>query len=495
MSIFQPALNPVRSAIIPCLVALFATTFPEAAERPNVLLLYIDDLKPMTRDYGHAHMETPNFDRLAAEGLRFENAYCQVPTCGASRASLMTSLYPTKVRFPDFLTWAQRDAPDQPTLPQRFKEAGYTTISNGKVLHHPEDAGERSWSEPAWRPATTGKTYYNDETEAFMENVTETRKAKGAKRAQKKVPMFEKGKVDAMQSHDGLIAQKTMDDLERLSAGEKPFFIACGFAKPHMPFYSPAPSWEPYPLKNIQIAPHRERPVPSPASLRQVREQFAYLPMSHDLSRELPYNSDAYHRHMRQGYYASVTHADDLTGRILDKLDELGLDENTLVVVLGDHGWLLGEHNEWAKNQLLHEALRTAMWMKGPGIRKGGAVESFVEFVDLLPTLCELGGIEVAPETINGRSFAAVLSDAGATHRDHAYTRFETGDAITAEDHFYVEWNSAEHGRETLLIDRKNDPEGKRNVSGDPAYAGVVAAMEKKVATKKEEALALPPAP
>ncbi|MDF1824163.1 MAG: sulfatase-like hydrolase/transferase [Verrucomicrobiales bacterium] len=475
------------------LVAIFPTASLVAAERPNVLLLFIDDLKPMTRDYGHEHMETPNFDRLAESGLRFENAYCQVPTCGASRASLMTSLYPTFRRFPDFLTRAERDAPDQPTLPQRFKEAGYITLSNGKVFHHLDDTDIRSWSEPAWRPETSGKTFHNRETIDFIDKSTVLKASKG--KPVKKVTMFEKSRVSPLESHDGLVAARTMEDLKRLAEGDKPFFLACGFAKPHMPFYSPEASWSPYPLNEIDIADHRERPVPTPLSMRQVKEQFAYLPMTHDLSRELEYNSDEYHRHMRQGYYASVTHADDLTGRILDQLEELDLDRNTIVVAVGDHGWLLGEHNEWAKNQLLHEALRTAMWMKGPGISKGAEVNTFVEFVDIHPTLCELAGISYEGDSINGKSFAPVLKDPTANHRDNAYTRFEHGDALTSKDHYYVRWRSKAHGEEALLIDRQKDEGGMHNVAADPAYAGAVKALGSQLDDKINEALDLPKPP
>lgn len=438
-----------------------------AVERPNVLLLYIDDLKPMTRDYGESHMHTPNFDRLAAAGMRFEHAYCQVPTCGASRASLMTSRYPTAKRFPNFKCYAEKDAPGVPTLPQRFKEAGYVTISNGKVFHHKDDTADRSWSEPSWRPKTSGRTYHNKETVAFMKTSTETRRNPNNGKQMKKVPMFERSRIDPMESHDGLIAKKTMDDLERLSKGDRPFFIACGFAKPHMPFYAPESAWKPYKLPKIELAEWRERPAPAPQALRQIREQFAYVTMNHALTKPLPYNKDLYHRHMRQGYYACVTHADDLTGRILDKLAELGLEENTVVVVLGDHGWLLGEHNEWAKNQLLPEALRTALWMRGPGITKGQAAETFVEFVDIHATLCELAGIEA--DGIDGRSFATVLEDPSASHRDHAYTRFGPGDAITTATHYYARWKTPEHGTERLLIDLETDPLGKRNLAGDAA--------------------------
>ncbi|MDF1812995.1 MAG: sulfatase [Verrucomicrobiales bacterium] len=428
------------------------------------MLLFIDDLKPMTRDYGHPHMHTPNFDRLALSGMRFENAYCQVPTCGASRASLMTSLYPTVERFPNFLTWAEQDAVDHPTLPQKFREAGYHTISNGKVFHHRNDTDERSWSEPAWRPETKGTTFYNDETAAFMKTVTETRGFAGASFRKKKVPMFEKGKIDPMKTNDGLIAAKTIQDMQRLHNDNKPFFIACGFAKPHMPFYSPEKTYQPYPLENIALAEWRKRPSPNPASLREVKEQFSYLPMTHDFSRRLDYNSDDYHRYMRQGYYASVTHADDLTGRIFDEMESLGLDKNTVVVVLGDHGWLLGEHNEWAKNQLFHEALRTAMWMRGPGVKENSVAETFVEFVDIYPTLCEVAGIKLDDQTVHGKSLVPLLKDPSLTHRDYAYTRFENGDAISGKDYYMASW-SRQKKPEALLIDRKADPPGKTNLA------------------------------
>ncbi|MEM6692213.1 MAG: sulfatase, partial [Planctomycetota bacterium] len=440
--------------------------------RPNVLLLYIDDLKPMTRDYGQEHMKTPNFDRLAARGLRFENAYCQVPTCGASRASLMTSLYPTIERFPNFKCWAEKDAAGQPTLPQRFREAGYVTISNGKVFHHRGDTESRSWTEEAWRPTTTGRTTYNPESEEFLLTSTHTKKNDKVK-AIKKALMFEKGRVETMETHDGKIAAKTIADIERLSSSEQPFFIACGFAKPHMPFYSPEKTWKPYPVKSIALAEHRERPLGMPNASREVREQNSYVPMTQNLERVIKYNSDLYHRRMRQGYYASVTHADDLLGHILDALNASGVADNTFVVVLGDHGWLLGEHNEWAKNTLLQEALRTALWISGPGIETNQAVETCIEFVDIHPTLCELAKIPLEAEAIDGESFVNALKSPQESHREFAYTRFETGDTISSPEYQYGIWRAKDGSEETLLIDRKLDPESTQNRSGEENYQAV----------------------
>ncbi|MEM9701326.1 MAG: sulfatase [Planctomycetota bacterium] len=461
-----------------------------AGERPNVLLVYIDDLRPQTADYGHPQMVTPNFTRLAESGIRFENAYCQVPTCGASRASLMTGLYPTVTRFPNFLTRAAEDAPEAKTLPQRFREAGYVTVSNGKVFHHKNDTAARSWSEPPWRPETGGTTFYNDATAAWMET-NEQYRTKPGRKPQKKRPMWEAGEVDFLETHDGRIAAKTMDDLERLSAGERPFFLACGFAKPHMPFFSPQETYDLYPRKEIALAPHRAFPQPKPATLREIKEQFAYVPMTLDFKREVKYNTIEYHRRMRQGYYASVSLADELLGRLLDKLEETGQAENTVVVVLGDHGWLLGEHNQWAKNTLLHDALRTALWMKGPGVAKGAAAESFVEFVDIHATLCELAEIDIPAETIHGKSFTNLLADPAAAHRDHAYTRFGPGDSIASATHHYVRYRDSKGNESALLIDFQSDPLGKVNHSGEAAYAAVEenlsSKLDAKIATAKEK--------
>ncbi|MFH5803922.1 sulfatase [Alienimonas sp. DA493] len=450
------------------------------AKRPNVLLLYIDDLRPQTADYGHPQMVTPHFTRLAENGVRFESAYCQVPTCGASRASLMTGLYPTRERFPNFLTWAERDAPGAKTLPQRFKEAGYTTISNGKVFHHPKDTADRSWSETPWKPAIGGRHYYNDATEAWMKTNEATRKLPNGKTV-KKVPMWEAGEVDPLETSDGLIASKTMDDLDRLAASGEPFFLACGFAKPHMPFFSPEETYALYPRRDIELAEYRGWPEPKPAGLRGVKEQFAYVPMTLDMKFEVKYNSDDYHRRMRQGYYASVSHADDLLGRVTAKLEETGLAENTVVVVLGDHGWLLGEHDQWAKNTLLHEALRTALWFRGPGVARGAAVPSHVEFVDIHPTLCEMAGIEIPAGEVHGESFAHVLTDPAAPHRDHAYIRFGPGDAVVSDAYHYVRYRQPNGERSALLIDRKNDPLHTANHAGDPAYAAAEADMAAKL--------------
>ena len=182
-----------------------------------------------------------------------------------------------------------------------------------------------------------------------------------------------------------------------------------------------------------------------------------------------------------------VTHSDDLVGRVLDRMEELGLSENTYIVILGDHGFLLGENDQWAKNILLPEALRTALWMKGPGLARNGASKTFVEFVDIYPTLLELAGIEYDLGSVNGRSFTKVLERPTTPHRYAAYARFGEGDAVTTEDFYYVLWRNG-GSDSSLLIDLKNDPEKTTNLSGRPKYREVERKLRAKVLSRIYEA-------
>jgi iduronate 2-sulfatase len=455
--------------------------------KPNFLVLFIDDLRPMSAEYGESQMHTPNLDKISKEGIRFDQAYSQVPTCGASRASFFTSLYPTVARFPDFKTWVRDDAPQQITLPQQFKEAGYTTISNGKVFHHQADKQNASWSEPAYRAPRHYRDVHNRETKEFMEKTEIYEKIGPKSNWPKKPPMIEIVNDDPMETIDGMVTQKTLNDLERLAKTGKPFFLVSGLHKPHMPFFVPKHAWEHYPYESIETAPYRELPQPRPAGIKLIHEQHAYVPMDENFEKEIPYNSEKYHQLMRRGYYASVTHSDDLVGRVLDRVEQLGLSESTYIVILGDHGFLLGENNQWAKNVLLPEALRTALWIKGPGLASNGSAKTFVELVDVYPTLLELAGIDYDLGSLNGRSFTKVLKNPAASHRSAAYSRFRKGDAVTTADFYYVLWQ-ADDAESALLIDLKIDPQKTTNLSGQPEYHQVERKLRAKVLSRIYEA-------
>ncbi len=420
--------------------------------RPNILFLAIDDLRPELGCYGDTQVKSPNIDRVAAQGMVFTRAYSQVPTCGASRASMMTSILPTPKRFIDHLARADEDAPAARTLPEMFKAAGYTTLSNGKVFHNGADTGPRSWSQPSWHPVTH-MTSHDPATTAKVS-------------AQQRGRMFESPDVPDNAYGDGQTAEKTIADLRRLKAEGKPFFLACGFIRPHMPFYVPKKYWDLYDREKIAIAPNRDRPQDAPAALVGSTEYQSYEPGGYEV------NSDAWHRMMRHGYYAAASYADKLAGDVLAELERLGLADNTIIVIWGDHGWHLGEHNFWGKHNTLQNALRVPLIIKVPGLPAGRRTDSLVASLDLFPTLCALAGIN-PPDSVQGLSFAAVLKDPATRTRDSVYSRFDQGDSIVTDQLLYTSYGAAGE----MLYDHRTDPQENRNVADQPKYAADVARL------------------
>jgi iduronate 2-sulfatase len=285
-------------SILPALAIGAIGSNAVAADKPNVLFLAIDDLRPELKCYGSSQVNTPNIDKLASEGITFSRAYCQVPVCGASRASLLTGILPTSQRFLNFSTKAETDAPNAVTLPEAFKNAGYTTISNGKIFHHKDDCEKRSWSEPAWRPENSYRQSFDPET---------TRRLSKRKRGR----IFESPDVPENSYPDGKIADKTIKDLQMLKKKGKPFFLACGFVRPHLPFYAPKKYWDLYKREEIKIADNRYRPENAPEALRGSGEFRSYHLADFEV------NSVPFHRMMRHGYKASVSYVDKLVGDVL----------------------------------------------------------------------------------------------------------------------------------------------------------------------------------
>ena len=342
------------------------STVHAATAKPNILFIAIDDLRPQLGCYDHTEIKSPNIDKLAAQGILFNRAYCQVAVCGASRASLLTGLRPTPKRFRNYATYANRDAPDAMTLPEEFRKNGYHCISNGKIFHHIKDTETRSWDEPSWRPKITALDYLDPESKTMI-----SRKNRG--------PVFESPDVPDNAYPDGEVADKTIADLKRMKKEGQPFFIACGFIKPHLPFYAPKKYWDLYDRKSISVADNQFRPKNAPKGLKGSGETHSY----HD--RNMKYNSDEWHRSMRHGYYACVSYIDAQVGRVLQTLDEQELRDNTIVILWGDHGWHLGEHNFWGKHNVMHLATRSPMMISGPGVNARGECNRLVELVDIYP--------------------------------------------------------------------------------------------------------------
>lgn len=441
-----------------------ATGQQDTPRRPNILFIAVDDLRPELGCYGTSQARTPHIDKLAAAAMRFDRAYCQVPVCGASRASLMTGILPTSKRFLGASTWAEKDASNAATLPQVFREAGYTTVSNGKILHHPEDTEQRSWSEPAWWP--------KDPAAPTMGLDPETnRRLSTAKRGR----IFESPDVPDDAYPDGKTAAKAIADLRRLKQAGKPFFLACGFIKPHMPFYAPKKYWDLYERAEIRIAGNRTRPADAPKQLNGSNEFRSYHLADFDT------NSDDFHRMMRHGYLACTSYVDKLIGDVLAELERLGLAENTIVILWGDHGWQLGEHNFWGKHNTMHLALRVPLIVKVPG-KQPGITKALVETSDIFPTLCALAAIKV-PETVQGRGFTNLLDQPQAPFRESVHSRFGNGDAIVTEHFSYTSY-----GKTEMLYDLRDDPQENTNIAAKPTSRETVEKMKALLKQRQQEA-------
>lgn len=440
----------------------------KAQKPPNVLFIAVDDLRTELGCYGAPQVKTPNIDQLAKTGVQFNRAYCNVPVCGASRSSLLTGILPTAERFRYYYSSAEEDAPNAPTLPQVFKEVGYTTLSNGKVFHGSQDCNERSWSKPAWKTKMKSIEFLNPETGKML-----SYKGRGF--------IVEAEDVADNEYLDGKTAEKTIEDLKQLKDSDKPFFLACGFVRPHLPFYAPKKYFDLYDRDKIELADNRYRPQYAPEALKG-SEEFCYY--SHN---DLDIESDYFHRLMRHGYYASVSYVDKLIGDLLQTLDELGMAENTIVVLWGDHGWNLGEHNFWGKHNTVHNCLQIPLIFKVPNGPVGEQSESLIESVDIYPTLCKLAGIDV-PKDLHGKEFTAVLKKPTKTIRKYAYSRFESADAVVSDRYAYTVY---EEGGE-MLFDHDLDPDENINVAQKAEYADILKEMQKYLEEAKARAIDLP---
>lgn len=423
-----------------------------AADRPNVLFIAVDDLRPELACYGKQHIHSPNIDRLAATGVLFERAYCMVPTCGASRASLMTGIRPTRTRFVSYQTIAQKDAPGITTMNTQFRKNGYFTASLGKVFHHASDSAE-GWSEPAWR--TKGIPWYRNPENHELH----TKRQKQGSR--KRGPAWESADVADDAYADGVIANRAIADLRRLKDREEPFFLAVGFLKPHLPFIAPKKYWDLYDADKIQLPDNYHVPKDAPKeSIHSSGEMRAYagIPAKGPVSDETA-------RNLIHGYYACVSYADAQIGKLLDELDRLQLSDNTIVVLWGDHGWNLGEHTLWCKHSCYETSMQIPLIVRAPGIKGGQRRSGLIESIDLYPSLCELAGLPL-PDHLQGRSFATLMKDADAEWKSAAVGRFQNGDTIRTDAFRFTEYTDRKGKRTSrMLYDHNADPHENVNVA------------------------------
>ena len=501
---------PAKLFALLCGLCVFALS-SLAAPKPNVLLICVDDLKPILGCYGDKLVKSPNIDRLAARSVQFDRAFCNQAVCSPSRNSLLTGLRPQTLGIYDLGTNFRRARPDAVTLPQLFKQHGWRTEGMGKIFHvgHGNTNDPASWSTPYWTanvvayalPASKAKSGLTRE-EALFSNKSAKDLPRGA--------AYESADVPDNTYPDGALADHA---IERLRAAKEkpaePFFLAVGFVKPHLPFVAPKKYWDLYDRASFKLAEVRAAPEGAPSYAPQSGgelRQYSGIPESGPIPDDLQ-------RTLLHGYHAAVSYMDAQLGRVLAELDKLGLAQNTIVVLWGDHGYSLGEGDHWCKATNFERDTRVPLVIRVPGMAHPGTPTSaLVELVDLYPTLADLAGV-AAPADLAGRSLVPQLADPLAPGRDVALSQFARpfrnadpeamGYSLRSPTHRYtrwVEWPSRQTITEELYAYPAPPQAGptlveERNLIDDAAAAPVRDRLRATLDTMLVERVGPPPAP
>jgi iduronate 2-sulfatase len=451
-----------------------------AAERPNVLLILVDDLKPAMGCYGDALAKTPNLDRLASRGMRFDMAYCNQAVCAPSRNNLMLGSRSTTLGIYNLSTNFRKVAPDAVTLSQLFMRHGWKAEGIGKVFHvgHGNSDDPASWSVP-FTPDKVVE-YLLPENSAggklTREEAFFTNQKLNENRSLPRGAAWEIADVPDNAYADGRIADKGIQRLQAASKNPQvPFFLALGFVKPHLPFCAPKKYWDMHDRNAFQLARYTKPPEGAPRYAGKTLlelNQYSPVPENPPLDEDLQ-------RTLIHGYYATASYVDAQIGRVLNELDRLNLSERTLVVLWGDHGWHFGDHGAWTKHTNYEQANRIPLIIVAPGVGKPGAsTRQLAETVDIYPTVVELAGLPKpnVPQELDGVSLVPVLKNPKMRVRDHAYHAFPRqrageqviGRAIRTDRYRLVEWKkpgAPASSADLELYDYVADPEETKNLA------------------------------
>ena len=435
-------------------------------QKKNVLFIAVDDLKPLLGCYESAWVKSPNIDAIAKSGTTFLNNHCQWAVCGPSRASLMLGMRPESTKVMDLKTNMREARPDVRSLPQVFKENGYTTVARGKI-YDPRcvpggrsDDDPQSWSLP-YEVVNSGPKHTKDVVSA--------------------------PDVGPDEITDGFILQQGLKALDEVLKSDKPFFLAVGFKKPHLPFEAPKSYWNMYDREKLPLSPYPERAKGNHAkySYHDSKEPRTY--------KGTPKKGDfdiALQREMIHGYAACVSYVDDLIGRLVQALKDKGQYDNTIICILGDHGFHLGDHNMWGKHSNLEQATRSPLIIRAPGLPAEQRCVAPSEFIDIFPTLLDLCGLP-PEQSAQGKSLKPMLMDEKVSVKNGAISNFKQagalGYAYRTERYRYVEWIS-QKSKELVcqeLYDYQTDPGESKNLATLPENSELVAQLAKNL---REEA-------
>ena len=509
-------------------IALYSFQMPKTeTQKPNILFIALDDLKPLLNCYGAKQMHTPNIDRLAQMGTVFMNNYCQQAVCGPTRASLLTGQRPDFTRIWDLKTQIRDMNPDIVTLPQYFKQNGYTTGGIGKVFDQRSvDKGyeTRSWTLPyttyfkskpneyANGLPPTDDYYQAPETLQLIERIKNAAKANGlsgdkldAYMKLNRGPAYESADVPDDAYNDGVIARKAVETIGELAKTKQPFFYAVGFSKPHLPFCAPKKYWDMYDRSKISIAEFQQLTKGTP--------QFAFQPSSELVNNYVLPNGERYatgyipkaeaqQKELIHGYYAAVSYADAQVGKLLDALEKQGLMQNTIIVLWGDHGWHLGDHAMWCKHTNFEQATHAPLIIVTPQYKGNQKANGLTEFVDVYPTLTDLAGLKT-PDGLAGISLVPVLKNPKKVLKTYAQSQYPRskgdntdlegnglmGYTIRTKRYRYTAWFEEDYKKNKILgtakpiaielYDYKTDPNETENLATKPNYLKVTKEHEK----------------
>ncbi len=434
-----------------------------ATKKMNVLFIAVDDLKPNLGCYGDTVAISPNIDKLASQATIFRNNQCQQAVCGPSRASLLTGWRPDKTEIWNLHTLIRDKHPDVVTLPQYFKNNGYQTAARGKIfdLRSVDKMHDKiSWTFPYEYPNVD--RWIGTKERLITQNVD----------------------LPDSKFIDGKIAEQGIELLEKMAKNNKPFFLAVGFKKPHLPFVAPKKCWDLYDRSKLKLAEFRKHSKDTPEFAFQpgweLRHGYDHVPPEGPLPVDMQ-------KELIHGYYACISHADQQIGKLLNKLDELGLRENTIIILWGDHGWHLGDHLMWCKHTNFEQATRAPLIIYSPKLKSKTYIDTPTEFVDIFPTLCSLTGLQI-PKNLDGKDLVPLMNHSVRRVKDYALSQFKRkngkqnleGYTLRTDKYRYTVWvpravrNGGEFKEEDVvayeLYDYEKDPLETENHYNKPGY-------------------------
>jgi len=465
----------------------------------NVLMIPVDDLRPQLGCYGFDQILSPHIDKLAASGTLFQRAYTMVATCSPSRTCLMTGCRPDTTKVYDLVTHFRKTIPDVVTLTQHFTRHGYESVGMGKIFHGSLN-DTASWDR--WIDVKSGPSWLDPKTQQLQAQRQKEAREKGLKGKQRS--RYTRGTVTECLDvpdnayFDGAMTDRAVQELAAFAKSGKPFFMAVGYKKPHLPFIAPKRYWDLYDRKAIATAsnPFHPKHMPKGAVDSFPGEMGAYCDARDLAAKQKAAGKqdwpDEYSRQLIHAYFACISYIDAQVGRLLTTLERTGLADNTVVMLWGDHGWHLGENGTWGKHTNLEWGTHSPLVLRVPGQPNAGkTTDKLVEFVDIYPTLAEACALPV-PEHCEGTSLMPLVRNPSAQWKSAAFSQFRKtingipcmGYTMRTDMFRYTEWRSRKDLTRVVakeLYDHRKNHDENENVITNSAYTKIVEAMGKKL--------------